>query len=170
MSIQKNEVNISYAIFNVILHPCLICVLFIIAVVLCYCFDIDVPTSVHMFMFHVHTNKHTHTRAYIQISFIISAYLSPLQGQWWIHFQRPFHYTNTYSHTHRQSHMCGSLSSRVAFNSSLRHGWSIAWLYVLYMYVCVGRSLPVPVYLQTVGIAAWMCMCACAPIDHFLVW
>lgn len=114
-----------------------------------------------MFMFHVHTNKHTHTRAYIQISFIISAYLSPLQGQWWIHFQRPFHYTNTYSHD-TGSHTCVARSLRgwPLIRRCVMGGLSLGCMYC----ICVWRPLTACPCLSTdCGHGCMGCVCVHVP-------
>lgn len=120
-----------------------------------------------MFMFHVHTNKHTHTRAYIQISFIISAYLSPLHGQWWIHFQRPFHYTNTYTHTHIDSHTCVARSLRgwPLIRRCVMGGLSLGCMYCKCMCVTAAHCLSLSIH----RLWAWLHGCVCVHVPPLII-
>lgn len=144
------------------LHPCLIGVPFIITVVRlllfwhrCSHFSAHVQVS--------QTYKHTHAREYIHISFIISAYLSP-SGPMVNSFSKAFS-QHTHTHSLSQPHTCAR-SSRVAFNSSLRHGWSIACLVCVCVCVAVARSLCLSLSIHSyvhgcmdVYVYVYVCMC-----------
>lgn len=113
------------------------------------------------------TNIQIYTRACVHTHFIYHLCISlPFRANGEFVFKGLFT-THTHTHSVSQPHTCAR-SSRVAFNSSLRHGWSIACLVCVCVYVCGSGSLTLPVSVYPLT-CAWLHGCVCVHVPPLII-